>query len=92
MMSLPCERVRAFDRYVAHSVLRYGMSGEYFEASCRRLSTLMNERGHNRIDLLKLNIEGDEYEVLRSMMADHIRSMVLAFTFEGSSAFVEAIS
>lgn len=79
------------NQYVSHSVLRTGMSGEYFEAPCRRLATLMKERGHGRIDLLKLNIEGAEYEVLRSMMADHIRPKILAVTFEGASAFIEAI-
>jgi FkbM family methyltransferase len=79
------------DQYVSHSVLRDGMSGEYFEAPCRRLATLMKERGHGRIDLLKLNIEGAEYEVLRSMLADRIRPRVLTLTFEGAAAFLDAI-
>lgn len=78
-------------RHVSHSVLCDGMRGEYFEAPCRRLATLMKEHNHDRIDLLKMNIEGAEYEVLRSMMTDRIRPKVLALTFEGPSAFVNAI-
>jgi FkbM family methyltransferase len=79
------------NQYVSHSVVRDGMSGEYFDAPCRRLATLMKEHNHDRIDLLKMNIEGAEYEVLQSMIADQIRPTVLAFTFEGPSAFAESI-
>ncbi len=38
-------------------------------APVRRLSTLMAELGHARIDVLKLDIEGSEYEVLADMLA-----------------------
>jgi hypothetical protein len=51
----------------------------------------MKELGHARIDVLKMNIEGAEYEVLKSMMADNIRPTVIALTFEGNAAFVDAI-
>jgi hypothetical protein len=67
------------------------MQDTYFDAPCKKLSTLMKESGHAHIDLLKMNIEGAEYEVLKSMMADGIRPMVIALTFEGQSAFVDAI-
>jgi hypothetical protein len=34
-----------------------------FVAECRILESLMNEPGHDRIDLLKLEVEGAEYEI-----------------------------
>jgi len=39
-------------------------AGEPLEVQCRTLETIMRELGHARIDLLKLDIEGSEYEVL----------------------------
>jgi FkbM family methyltransferase len=78
-------------QHVSHSVFKEGMREAYFDAPCKTLSTLMNELGHTQIDVLKMNIEGAEYEVLKNMMAENIRPMVIALTFEGSSAFVDAI-
>lgn len=40
------------------------------EVPVRRLSTLMEELGHKRIDILKLDIEGSEHRVLRQLAAD----------------------
>lgn len=39
-------------------------ASETITAPVRQLATLMQERGHNRIDLLKMDIEGAEYAVL----------------------------
>jgi FkbM family methyltransferase len=39
---------------------------EFFE--CRRLSTLMIDNGHHYIDLLKMDIEGFEYSVIRDII------------------------
>src|SRR5262249_29838395 len=38
-------------------------------APVRRLSTIAREFGHDRIDVLKLDIEGGEYEVLVDLLA-----------------------
>jgi FkbM family methyltransferase len=47
-------------------------SDEGAEFPVRRLSTLMRELGHERIDVLKLDIEGAEYDVLRTLEEDDI--------------------
>lgn len=78
-------------QHVSHSVFKEGMRETYFDAPCKTLSTLMNELGHAQIDVLKMNIEGAEYEVLKSMMHEDIHPKVIALTFEGNSAFVDAI-
>ena len=67
------------------------MRDEFFDAPCKKLSSLMREFRHDRIDLLKMNIEGAEYEVLETMLSDGIHPIVIALTFEGDSAFIKAL-
>lgn len=54
-------------RHVSHSTLRSRSDSAFFDAECKSLETLMGELGHERIALLKLDIEGAEYEVLEAM-------------------------
>lgn len=77
--------------HVSHSVVASTSSRSYFDAPCRRISTLMSEHGHNKIDLLKMNIEGAEYEVLQSLLSDKLYPRAICLTFEGSSALRQAI-
>lgn len=44
---------------------------------CRSLESLAAELGHDSIDLLKLDIEGAEYPVLRSMLAGPLRPAIM---------------
>jgi FkbM family methyltransferase len=56
-------------------------SGLEVRASSRALASLMGELGHERIDMLKLDIEGAEYEVLRSALAAAIPIRILCVEF-----------
>ena len=49
--------------HVSHSIVNLQGTTGYFEAECKRLSTIMRELEHTSLDLLKLDIEGAEYEV-----------------------------
>ena len=49
-----------------------------FTAPCRSLESIMEELGHDRIDLLKLDIEGAEYTVLDSLT---VRPQILCIEF-----------
>jgi FkbM family methyltransferase len=71
--------------HVSHSVVSDGAPG--FDAQCRAIRSLMNELGHQKIDLLKLNIEGAEYEVLQGMLQDGVRPTMLMVAYEGPSPF-----
>lgn len=63
--------------HVSHSIANiHGGSGS-IEASCRSIRSLMRELGHDRLDLLKLDVEGAEYEVLGAMLEDGIRPRLL---------------
>ena len=55
--------------WVSYSMVR---EGEGIEAPVKRLQTIMRELGHTHIDVLKIDIEGGEYEVLDDILASHI--------------------
>ncbi|HEY5043516.1 MAG TPA: FkbM family methyltransferase [Verrucomicrobiae bacterium] len=50
------------------SWFKYNGDGNAIEARCEDLATLMQRLGHNQIDLLKIDIEGSEYEVLADLL------------------------
>jgi FkbM family methyltransferase len=56
-------------------------SHESVRLTVRSLPTIMRELAHERIDLLKMDIEGFEYEVLQSMLATAIRPAQIAVEF-----------
>ena len=68
--------------HVSHSIVNLQGTTGYFEAECKRLSTIMRELEHTSLDLLKLDIEGAEYEVLSSLLEDNIRIKVLCVEFD----------
>jgi len=68
--------------HVSHSVVNAQHSTQSFEGPCRRLSSIMSELGHEHIHLLKMDIEGAEYEVLEDMMQQGISPKVLCVEFD----------
>ncbi len=59
-------------------------SNERFLAPCRRLDSTMKELGHERVDVLKMDIEGAEYPVIRDLCANpdllgHIGIILIEF-------------
>ena len=61
----------AADQVSASSVARYGASGgSAYEVPCRRLSTIRREFGIDRLDVLKMDIEGAEYAVIEQLAGD----------------------
>jgi FkbM family methyltransferase len=55
------------DEYVSHSIGNPHHTAPSFSAQCRSLDSLMRELGHARVDVLKLDIEGAEHQVLRTL-------------------------
>lgn len=60
--------------WVSHSIVQLidGVGRPPIVVSMKRLNTVMKELTHTRIDLLKLDIEGAEYEVLDTIELLHI--------------------
>ncbi len=52
--------------YVSHTMLAdtYGSRVDTIDVPVRRLASIMAELGHERIDILKMDVEGAEYDVL----------------------------
>jgi FkbM family methyltransferase len=61
----------------SHSVYDLHGTGNYFEAECKKLSTIMKDLGHNHIDLLKLDIEGSWGRVLNNIANEKINISIL---------------
>ncbi len=51
------------------------------EAPVKRLQTIMSELGHEHLDVLKMDIEGGEYDVLKDMVGTTVRPQQLLIEF-----------
>lgn len=63
-------------------------TASYFTAKCKKLREVMNEFGHKRLDLLKLDIEGSWYEVLADIVDSEIDISVLCVEFDSPTSLV----
>ena len=53
-----------------------------FKAQCFKLSTVMKKLGHEKIDLLKLNIEGAEIYIVNDILKENIPVKIIAVDFD----------
>ena len=67
---------------VSHSILNLQRTMEYFESDCFTIKHIMNELNHDYITLLKLDIEGAEYEVIDSIICDNMKPLILCIEFD----------
>jgi FkbM family methyltransferase len=67
--------------FVSRSATNMHATSTYAEAQVRTIGSLMEEWGHRRIDLLKLSVEGSEYEILGNILAERIPIGVLCVEF-----------
>ena len=68
--------------HVSHSLLNLQKTENYIELKVKRLSHIMQENGHEKIDLLKLDIEGAEYKVIDSIIEDRIDIRIICVEFD----------
>lgn len=61
----------------SHSMVRENAEGRGSAVEVRRLSTLLRQQGHESMDLLKLDVEGVEYEVLEEMVDAGLRPRMI---------------
>jgi len=67
--------------HVSHSIVNLQQTNDGFEAECRKLSSIMRENQHSRLDLLKMDIEGAEYQVIDSILQDRVEIKILCVEF-----------
>lgn len=68
--------------HVSHSALNLQKTEDYIEVPVRRLQQIMDELGHERIDLLKIDIEGAEYKVVESVLEDNLDIRVICVEYD----------
>lgn len=81
--------------HVSHSVKNLQKTQRFFEAKVKPLQSIMQTLGHNKIDLLKIDIEGAEYEVIDSIIENKIKPTVLCIEFhlleKGKEQILESV-
>jgi FkbM family methyltransferase len=59
--------------FISHTMLpRAAARDKAIQVDVRRVSTLMRDLGHDRLDVLKMDIEGAEYDVIDDMLASGV--------------------
>lgn len=67
--------------WVSHSATNLKSTQPAFEATVRSVRSVMEELGHDYVDLLKVSAEGSEYEILGATLSDEIRPGILCVEF-----------
>lgn len=70
------------DTHVSHSVLNLQRTAQYFTASVKSIADVMEEFGHDHVDLVKIDIEGAEHAVLQSMLRHGIHPRIVCVEFD----------
>ncbi len=60
------------ETHISHSSQAKSEDAHFIELPVARLSDIMKERGHRYLDILKLDIEGFEYNVIDDILANQI--------------------
>jgi len=68
--------------YVSQSLINGMFGKEYDIVHVDSIKNIMMKHGHNKIDLLKLDIEGAEIKVLEQMLNDNIYPKYLCIEFD----------
>ena len=77
------------EEYVSHSIVNLQKKHATFEAECYTVKDLMSKLGHKKLDLLKLDIEGAEFEVIDNLVKDNLDIDVLYIEFHEIEDFID---
>ena len=78
-------------KHVSHSIGNLHGSDAAFEAKCVSLPALMQEAKLDKIDILKLDIEGAEFQVLEHLVTTDIRPSYILVEFHPGQDEIEAL-
>jgi len=68
--------------YVSHSILNLKKTTEFFTAPVKRVESILKELAISRIALMKIDIEGAEYQVIEDMIATRTLPRILCVEFD----------
>jgi FkbM family methyltransferase len=77
--------------FVSRSATNMHATDTYLEAEVRALDSLMAELGHTHVDLLKLSVEGAEYEILDAVLTKRIPVGVLCVEYSQPAALAPVL-
>ena len=80
------------DDHVSVSIDNLQHSTRSFVADCRTVPSVMRELGHSTVDLLKLDIEGAEFEVLPSLLEAGVRPTVICAELHRRTEVAEMVA
>jgi FkbM family methyltransferase len=72
-------------RHVSHSIVNLQRTDSFFEAECRTVTSIMRTLGHSRIRILKLDIEGAQFEVLENVLDEGVSVDIICAEFDQPS-------
>jgi len=70
------------EKYVSQSLIENMFGESYDTIQVNSIKHIMDQRGHEQIDLLKLDIEGAEIEVINQMLDDNIYPKYVLVEFD----------
>lgn len=73
------------EAHVSHSIVNLQNSATYIEVPVKRLSTVMTDLGHRKIDLLKIDTEGAEYQIIKTILDENLEVDILCVEFDESA-------
>lgn len=68
--------------HVSHSITNLQKTDKFIEVEVRSLKEVAISFGHQKIDLLKLDIEGAEYEVIQSFLKNEMLATILCVEYD----------
>jgi FkbM family methyltransferase len=77
--------------HASYSALNLQDTDQFIQCRVKRLSTIMSELGHDHLDLLKMDIEGAEFEVIDSLLVDAIPIETICVEFHRDVAGLERV-
>lgn len=78
--------------YDSLSALNLHSTAEYVKGEVKTIRSLARDLGHERIDLIKMDIEGAEQLVLPNLIAEGIRPTILCVEYDQSYEVVSLLS
>lgn len=70
------------ESHVSHSIVNLQKTDSWFEAKCMTLQSFCDSHGIDRIDILKLDVEGAEHEIINSILGQRRRPRAFCFDFD----------
>lgn len=78
--------------YASYSALNLHGTSAFVECEVKTISSLAAELGHERIDMIKMDIEGAEQRVIPDMIAEGIQPKLLCIEFDQADNVVSLLS